>query len=70
MIYLEYNSQEPGGETRPNAIELNCETIAEAARLFLAFEAGTIHSSNVYVYITNIGTSRRRGVTYERWSGL
>lgn len=71
MIYLEYTQQSlltPNKEPAldHHAVQLNVSSIAEAARLFLAFEAG----SQRPVELTSIGTSKRRGVEYGRWGSL
>lgn len=71
MIYLEYTQESspvPGRESslEAHAVALNIGTIAEAARLFLAFEAGCQRK----VELTSIGTAKRRGVEYGRWGAL
>lgn len=71
MIYLEYNIT-IDGDTGTQAIELSCETIAAAATLFIAYQHGYEHGcpADVKLELTSIGTSKKRGVEYKRWSGL
>ena len=69
MIYLEY-IEVAGGVPVSHGVELSASTIAEAARLFLAFEEGVRMATNTRVEMTSIGTAKRRGVSYEKWSGL
>lgn len=69
MIYLEYTVLHQG-QAEACAVELSVNTIAEAARLFLAFEEACHHFSATKVEMTSIGTSKKRGVVYDRWGGL
>lgn len=66
MIYLEYihTSLE---DSHHHAVELNVSTIAEAARLFMAFEAGF---GDRKLTLTSVGTQKKRGVEYSRWGSL
>ncbi|HEY9155556.1 MAG TPA: hypothetical protein VIM69_10515 [Opitutaceae bacterium] len=71
MIYLEYEAVGSSDRTVSYGVELNVKTINEAAQLFMAFEAGLRWcEANVSVTLTSVGTSKKRGVSYERWSGL
>ena len=71
MIYLEYEEHVPLMEPRSHGVELPVGTIHEAAQLFLAFQAGCdFIGHNGKHILTSIGTSKKRGVEYKRWSGL
>ena len=69
MIYLEYTALHQG-QAHSHAVELSVSSIAEAARLFMAFEEACTRFCATKVEMTSVGTAKRRGVTYERWSGL
>lgn len=69
MIYLEYNIAD-GTTVYSQAIELNVQTIHEAAQLFLAFQAGLGFATHLTATLTSVGTAKRRGIEYKRWSGL
>lgn len=72
MIYLEFTSHDLHlGASSHRAVELNVETIHEAAQLFRAFEFGFIgDATHLKLELTSIGTSKRRGVEYGRWGSL
>lgn len=68
MIYLEFEDRDVN---QSHGVELNIGTIHEAAQLFSAFVAGVTYSTGqCNIVLTSVGTAKKRGVSYTKWSGL